>query len=113
MWSDEEECVEEIEGRAALEVEEKDGRGALKEETEGRGPAVWKYDCWGIAGLVAYVENVGDVECPIDEVSSWDEKSDSLDTIAADVVYNADELLRSAAYFKARESGIRRIMAVA
>jgi hypothetical protein len=32
--------MEEIEGRAALEVEEKDGRGALKEETEERGPAV-------------------------------------------------------------------------
>jgi hypothetical protein len=53
--------MEDIEGRAALVVEEKDGRGALNEDMDDRGSLVGKCD-WGIAGLVMYVENVGDVE---------------------------------------------------
>jgi hypothetical protein len=53
--------VDDIEGRAALVVEEKDGRGVLKEEIDERGSLVGKYD-WGTAGLIGYVEKVGDVE---------------------------------------------------
>jgi hypothetical protein len=37
--------VEEMEGRAALVVDEKDGRAASKEDAEERWSAGGKYDC--------------------------------------------------------------------
>jgi hypothetical protein len=62
MWSDELECTDEMEGLAALAVEENDARGPLNEDMDTRGSLAWnwKYDCCG-PELVADVGKDGDV----------------------------------------------------